>query len=1335
MSKFDDLRKKAGITPNTKGKTINTSTREVTPAAETPSIDLTRPVRPTQIMTLPSFDITKSPLIKQIQANPAPHTPVQDVVARGASAVAHAPVIKQLLGGIGKAVEFVEDLPGIKQVGGALANSYNQLAENGIAPRSEWGSQSIKNLRALATSKSGNEPLLRGVEAIVEGAKNTEEARARQSELIAKQTQGMGPVSKFAVSALTQTATDPLSLIPATGTGALSATKAAAENIAGRAAQELVKNVISKASNTPVGSRFTPTNRLVYGTPEIGGRGTLTPLSPTETLNNVMGKIKSIVTERITPPLENKNELAKWVKPYLGDVSLNQVRKLDYNDLIELSKEIARSKNIQTEAINAARELGYDLPKLLEGKPIKISDVVNKQAQERVYGVYPQTLPNVKKPELPIRGKSVPAPSAQRYTELMTGFRDLLEVVDTAESMKGNWFTRLFGDQQGLGFTPFGSRASGRMVSTEQQIVNNPLKSSVQGLVENTKQAGRSTYQNTVDYLSPLKNISRETYNTAMDSSRANNIANTIIRDKFVDLEGNVIGGSLNDVMANSRGLGKKVDDYLILRHAVDRMRRGEKVYDDALEMTPDKAETAYKKLEERFPQLKDIGEQWNKYNENILNIGVKEGLITQEAMDAMRSANPNYAAMKRQFTTAEKLSRPGFGGSGGFSGQNAPIKKVSPKGSTRKIVSPLRSAVEQTYAWQNAMLRNRTMQEVVKTVQRDPEAMKGLVEIVKKPSTSYKSLDDALREGGSEEFLNQLDNDFKSLFKHAKPGEENIVRAMVNGKPVYLKVNDPEAVKALLGMGSEQTGLILNVMQTLSNATKRSATGLLAPVFSIKSLVGDTFQAAIQSENPFKHIGVDIPAAVFSSIGDIFKIPGMKNLAEDFRRSGGEYSALLRGDRSINKSVSGLRREAPFTPGGLVKGAGIAVKAPFKALEKVADTSENLNRMAAFRRAMVGKERTPENVRAAINAARESTTNFSRKGSLAKQGEAIAPYSNAAVQSIYRLAKSGVKHPVKTIAGATSLILAPKLYEFAQFNDDPDYQNLPARERYRNIIYSKNADGTFNKAPMPMEYEALAGFVTDVLNDVINKDPQAYKGTLDAIANALTPPLVSGALQGITQGGGATQSLSGLTNATVFSPLAAIVGNKSFTGAPIVPQDQQKFSKEYQYNEKTSEPAKIIGPKIGMSPMHVDYLLRQYAGDFGRLILPATSDVGSGTKQATLFKNFVVDPTFTNTLTNDFYDASEKLKAAYQDNQGKGAALPKWYDDELRKYVSSTAKGSISKQLSDLSAEKKEVNKDFSLSSEQKAQKLRDIQRKMNDIYIDTNMKLQKAGVPMQSR
>ncbi|WP_028609234.1 LPD38 domain-containing protein [Paenibacillus harenae] len=1084
----------------------------------------------------------------------------------------------------------------------------------------------------------------------------------------------------------------------AAGGAALSGLGRGAGMVAENAAERVIGNQLGAARSIQQAGDAVTTGRL-----KVGG--------PDTYVNRVMSEISPIVTERITPPLENPNELAKWLKPHLGDVSLNEIRKLPYEDMRQLANDIKGNMNMYDVARSVAKERGYNLDDILGGNTPNFKNEVERLRMGRVAG-------------------AIDAPQNTR----MALSTNAPEAPAAASQPQNSWFSQLFGDK-GIGITPFGSNKSNRIVTTEQQIVNNPLRNNVSGAIEGTKQAARSTYHNTVDYLSPLNKISRKTYDAAMDSARANNVANTIIRDKFVDLEGNVIGGSLDDIMKKTRGLGKNVDDYLVLRHAITRMERGERVYDDALKMTPDKAREAVQKLEARYPALKEIGQEWDTFNTNLLDSGVREGLISEAARNAMRQANPNYASMRRQFTVGEKLAQPKFGGGSGFSGQSAPIKEVSPTGSTRRIVTPLRSAIEQTYAWKSAELRNRSMQEIVKAIQADPDGMKGIVEIVKKPTTSYKNLDDALRDGGSEEFLELLDNDFKSLFKKNSAGDENIVRAMVKGQPVFVKVHDAEAVKALLGMGADQANIVMAGMRLFSDATKRGATGLLAPMFAVKSLTADSVQAAIQSPNGFKHLAVDLPHAMISSLADALKIPGLRNLAEDFRRSGGEYSALLRGDRKLNTTISDLRRDPFLSPQGIVKGAAKTIKAPFKVLEKAADLSENANRMAAFRRAMKGKERTPENVRNAINAARESTVNFSRRGDWSNNIEAFIPYSNAAVQGIRRVGQSFIKHPVKTTGGLLSLVIAPKLYEYARFNDDPDYQKLPARERYRNIIISKNADGTFNKQFMPPEYLAFGSFLTDVLNDVINKDPEAYKGTLSSLVNAFTPPAVSGLLQGPTQGGGLKQSITGGFNATVAAPFFAVGANQSFTGAPIVPQRLTGRSPGQQFDERTSDPAKWLGEKLKISPIQVDYLIRAYGGDPARLILPLMSDVGGGTTRNTLLKNFIVDPVFTNTLSDDFYTAKESLINARTDNVDVGKKLPDWYNDEVYKLATSRAKGSASKRLSELNDSKRNITGDTTISAEEKAQKLRDVQAQINEIYLDVNSKLREAGVPMPRR
>lgn len=909
---------------------------------------------------------------------------------------------------------------------------------------------------------------------------------------------------------------------------------------------------------------------------------------------------------------------------------------------------------------------------------------------------------------------------------------------EQAQQMKGDWFTNLFGTQ-GLGISAAAStkRISKAPLTTSEQIVNTAIKNDKEGVKSAVAAGFRKSYQGLVDRLSPLKRISNDAYETAMDASRANNIANTIVNDKFVNPEGQVIGEGLTNIFKKvARGRDSDFIDYLTLRHAKTRMERGEKVYDDSLKMTTDKVQQKLDLYNQRYPEFQNIAKEWDQFNDNMLKTyGVNEGLISEDMYTALREKNPNYSPMRRQFKRSEKPGRISLAKTTGssFSGQKAPIKEVSPTGSARRIVDPRKTTIESAGAWVNAAMRNRTMQSMVDAISKNPKQFEGIAEIVQKPN-SKTDLKKLLLDGGEDDFVEALNDDFKTLFKAQKVDGDNIVRAMVKGEPVYIKVHDPEIVKTLIGMGPQASNALIDVMSAFSNATKRGATGVLAPVFAVKGATMDLVQSAIQAKNPAQQVA-DTVYAIFSSIGDKFNVPGLKNLAEEYRRAGGEYSAALKGDRKVNTNIMNMTRYPMLSAKNVGKTALNTVKAPFKLLESIGDIAENAPRMAAYKGEMrrLGGERTPENVRAAMSQAREITTNFSRKGSISRDLEAFVPYNNAAIQGVYRVVKGLKERPFQTVGAIGALAVLPKMMEYFQFADDPDYQNLPARERYRYLIVNKNDDGTFTKIPLEPAYNSIGELTIEALRKFHDQDQNAFKGALDALSNAWLPPLVTGSLQGVTQGGGLEKSIAGGINSTIFAPAVAIASNQSFTGAPIVSKAVGDRSPEYQYDERTSAIAKQLGKVTGMAPMKVDYLLRSYGGDPARLLLPLTSDVGAGNVRNTTLRNFIVDPTYSNTLTNDFYSAKEKLSQAYRDNQELGIPLPSWYSDDLRKELSSTAKGSLSKRISELNDKKKEIMANKNLLSQQKTEQLRNIQYQINTLYMDINSKLQTKGVPIE--
>lgn len=915
--------------------------------------------------------------------------------------------------------------------------------------------------------------------------------------------------------------------------------------------------------------------------------------------------------------------------------------------------------------------------------------------------------------------------------------RPITEQVPPAPAAQQDWFTKLFGSW-GVGIVPR-LRGSGRnLLTTEGQIVDSPLRSTIQGARENVKAFLRNAYQTFVDMNDPLKKISMKAYEASIDAQRANQLANVIITDKFVTPEGQVVGEGLRNIVRKAgRGNYNAFTDYLILRHARTRMARGERVYDPKLNMTPEKVQERINFLESRYPNFAALGREWDQYFKNIREVyGVGEDLLSRELADVLEQQNPNYAPMRRQFTTAEKIyGAQNFMRTGRFSGQRAPIKEVSPTGSARKIVDPVRSTIEQTGAWVNAALRNRVMKEIVNKITADPENMRHIAEIIQPPK-GQPNLREILQKEGEEGFLEMLQEEFNNLFKRARVGDDNVVRAMVRGEPVYIRVHDPEAVKALVGMGAENANLTMAIFNAFSNAIKQGATGALAPLFAVRGASMDVAQALIQAENPLVHVGY-LFGSIFSAIGDALRIPGLRNMARNYYRAGGGYSAALRGERAIKRSVGSMRLDSLLSPRTIGRGIWNVIAAPYRVSLKIADIAENMNRIAAYNYKLrqLGGQPTPENIRQAMNYAREITVNYSRRGRASRGLEATFPYQNAAVQGMYRFVKAWKENPIKTTAMVGIGVLVPKFYEYMQFHDDPDYQRLPARERYRNIIISKNEDGTFNKIPLSPEYNALGALMVDLLRVYKDGDPDGFKGVSDALANAYTPPAISGALQGVTQGGGIEQSVWGTISGTSIGPILGAAANQAWYGGPIESMRFTDRSPSQRYDERTSAVAKWLGEHLDYSPMKIDYVLRSYGGDPARLLLPLTSEVGGGRTRETLLRHIIVDPVFTNTITDDFYRGRELLSQAYRDYQETGKELPEWYNDNLRKMVTSTAKGSVSKRISLLNEEKRKVQLDDSLSREEKSEKLREIQAEINDIMITVNARMREAGVPILNR
>jgi hypothetical protein len=864
--------------------------------------------------------------------------------------------------------------------------------------------------------------------------------------------------------------------------------------------------------------------------------------------------------------------------------------------------------------------------------------------------------------------------------------------------------------------TPDAATLSEKPIRGQSVTVKTNLKDSVED-------AAKKFQSNFIDELNPIEKMDKDIHLYKTDTFRANNLTNESLEGKNqLDLNGNTVGDSLNRIIESS-GNPKQFEKYVFYRQAISRAEKGdlvfskEKIIQDGL--TPEKMKKIVLELEKSNPKFIEAGKKWNGYNANIRKMMLDEGNWTPEYVKVLEETYPNYAPFFRVMdgNSTIKIN-----------------KGIKQGGSEREVLDVFTSTAELTRLYNNFMLHNRANKELLKKIRENPELYKeqGISEV------SSKKIDE---ENVDSEFINDLidfENSLqtKSIEKGTNVTKPNEIFAFENGEKIKIKIEDPEIYQAFASVPEQTRGILLKTFEELTKATKRAATGVFSPIWSTKGLAMDTTRSLLNAENPMMHLGLLIKAT-FDSFTRGSK--NLNNLANNYYNAGGGFSGALRTTPEARYSSSGLK-------GTGIKGAalrGVRVINPFDRrsfLSQTQDFFENLNRIAAYdykiNQLTGGKRKpTPKEVSIALKYAREISTDYTVKGRISKKLEAGFPYTTASIAGTTQLLKSINKNKMKSAALIGLGVITPKLIEYAQFKDDKDYQSLPNREKYRNIIYGKTEDGKFLKLPLDPGLSVIGEMFSRSLQAYEQKNKSAFNGAMEEVLNSYAPPPVQGILKAFTPDGfQIAGSVRGLGMASSLSPFVTVLSNKTFTGAPVESLEYQlsPLRPGLRYNEKTSKIARKIGEITNFSPMKVDYLLKNYGGDFARILLPLNSDVGSINSEDFL-KNFMSDPTFSNNLAIQFYKGREKLKSANAELKEFGKEAPKWYNEKLYKSVISQANDSVTKKLSYYNQLKRKTSIDKNLTASQRKEKIKKIQRAMNETYLDWNILMKKYGVPLE--
>lgn len=866
-----------------------------------------------------------------------------------------------------------------------------------------------------------------------------------------------------------------------------------------------------------------------------------------------------------------------------------------------------------------------------------------------------------------------------------------------------------FEEQSGLGISPFSKvdPYDSLRTDTRSQLVSRQKKEASGVTVTADK-----LYTALVDDLNPLNHqdklleqvmgekipSNQRIHDLGLASRGADVVAKRIITDGLVDANGKVVGESLKSILAPLKTLMKKnkhiyvdFEDYLLNKHAITRWERGEKVFRDDLNWSPSYGAQKVSEYEQMFPEFAEMAEGLYDFQAQMAQHWlVDTGMIPQEMLDSWIKENPYYVPNKRYFSELEKTGK-GFGGKKrGYGNQSNPVKGYQVGGSQRLIISPLEAMIENVDSFVKSAKRNKVMQQYVKNIEQAPEDFEPWAEIVKQPEKPDDIAKIVLDEGGLDELLFRFSADFDKAMQRTQLDKDNIVRALVDGQAVHVKIKDKQLLSALTALGPEQSGFLLNAIGKLTNTMKLLTTGS-NPVFSLtRNLFRDIPQAYIASKttnNPISFVTDLISAAV-----DI----GMRRGAyKDFLNIGGGHASAIAADRNLlAQSKRQILPQSGIRPSlGRVKDI----------YENVLNAVEIAPRLSEFKRI----QRQGGDIQAALKEAQDLTVNFKRRGALSGEVDKVFPYFNAAMQGLDKTVRTYRDDPVKALVKSALAITVPTLALYALNHDDPNYQKLSNRTKDAFLLIPRG-DGTFIKIAKPQEQGTIFADIPErLMRRFAEQDPAAFRDFADRVRTTFIPP----GIQGAAKGGGLTDRLLGAVGDTILGPIADVAANKTFSGAPIVPGYLERLSPGLQSDAKTTNIARWIGEKthgtpIEQSPKQMDYLARQYFGflaQFGQPLMSPGGDVGYALSQ-----QMTADPVFSNDLSSEFYHYKDKLDQAYADRELK--ELPSWYNDALRKRL-----GKISQNMSAVRKEIRNVQGDENLSNKEKRDKLRELQDRIN--------------------
>ena len=440
-----------------------------------------------------------------------------------------------------------------------------------------------------------------------------------------------------------------------------------------------------------------------------------------------------------------------------------------------------------------------------------------------------------------------------------------------------------------------------------------------------------------------------------------------------------------------------------------------------------------------------------------------------------------------------------------------------------------------------------------------------------------------------------------------------------------------PEIYQAFQSLKPDGMDNLTYLLLKMPSNIMRAGAVVYNPAFLAKNLGRDQLTAFLYSKYGYKPF--------YDMAKGMFHLLKKDDLYHEYVTSGALMSAITQDTKTM---VPELAKQYANKS---LRGKIFKAINPMTSLPALSEFIEQSTRMGLYSRA----RRHGASITAATMEARESTLDFGRAGIKGRKWNRYVPFFNAVIQDPVIFMERVRENPVRMLRRSAPMIMGSlALYALIQSNSQwaDEYDEMMPYEKnmFWNIPVPKWVSETgWVRYPKPFGPGFLFASLPERLADVVKGKDKSGKGMKE---------WAKGFLEGF--------------NPVALPPLIQAVyewqANYSFfRERSVVPQREQKLPDEQQYGPTTSEVAKFLGSKLGLSPRKIDNLgqnLMAGAWQQGNALI----DTLHGDKGRNLnpLKSLTVDPNRAPQSIQDFYEHMQKADADYageKNTKGKASA------------------------------------------------------------------------------